>query len=153
MPILRDSPYSKFKFVVSFVGGQGADKFGQIVGGFSDASGLDMGMHYSDYRASDVKFQTVRKVPNAQKFDAVILKRGLIGADDLLKWFNTAVDGTPQTRQVQIIMFDEARNPVVAFTLHNARPMKYTGPALSAKGGGDVAVEELSLGHEGIENM
>jgi hypothetical protein len=29
--------------------------------------------------------------------------------------------------------------------------MKWVGPALAAKGGGDVAMEELQLVHEGID--
>ena len=29
-------------------------------------------------------------------------------------------------------------------------PMKYTGPTLAAKGGGDVAMEELVLSAEGM---
>ena len=38
-----------------------------------------------------------------------------------------------------------------AFANRKAQPKKWTGPTLAAKGGGEVAMEELSLVHEGIE--
>lgn len=151
MPTFRANPYSNFKFLVSSGGGQGSGELGQIVGGFADASGLGMGVNYSDYRNSNEKSNTVRKLPNARKFDEVTLKRGLAGADDLFQWIKTVRDGTADPREVQITMLDEARNPVVTFSLHNARPKKFTSSTLAANGGDGVAVEELTLVHEGIE--
>ena len=50
-----------------------------------------------------------------------------------------------------ITLLDEARNPVATWTLRNAQPKKWSGPTLSAKGGGEVSMEELHLVHEGIE--
>ena len=35
--------------------------------------------------------------------------------------------------------------------LRNVQPKKWIGPTLAAKGGGEVAMEELHLVHEGIE--
>jgi phage tail-like protein len=53
---------------------------------------------------------------------------------------------------VTIELMDEAHTgPVMTWKLTNARPMKYTGPTLNAKGGGDVAMEELVLSCEKIE--
>ena len=50
-----------------------------------------------------------------------------------------------------IVMLDEARNAVLSLVLKNAQPKKWVGPTLAAKGGGEVAMEELHLVHEGIE--
>ena len=41
--------------------------------------------------------------------------------------------------------------PVAQWSFQNAWPSKYSGPALSAKGSGDVAMEELSISHEGLK--
>ena len=60
-------------------------------------------------------------------------------------------DGTDQPRTVTIMMLDEARNEVLSLVLRNAQPKKWIGPTLAAKGGGEVAMEELHLVHEGIE--
>ena len=60
-------------------------------------------------------------------------------------------DGVADPRQVTITLLDEARQPVATLALRNAQPKKWTGPTLAAKGGGEVAMEELQLVHEGIE--
>jgi hypothetical protein len=50
------------------------------------------------------------------------------------------------------MLFDEAREgPVATWKLAGVVPLKYTGPTLAAKGGGDVAMEELVLSCEGCE--
>jgi phage tail-like protein len=151
MATQRDNPYGAFNFIVALGGTQGSGDEGTIVGGFSDASGLGVDISYSEYRNGNEKFNTARKVPNTHKLDDVTLKRGLIGSTDLFEWIKTVRDGTPDPRNVSITMLDEARNPVVTFTLFNAQPKKYSGPTLAAKGGGEVAMEELHLVHQGIE--
>jgi phage tail-like protein len=46
---------------------------------------------------------------------------------------------------------DEAHNgPVMTWTLLNARPLRYTVPALNAKSGSEVAIEELVLSIEDL---
>jgi phage tail-like protein len=60
-------------------------------------------------------------------------------------------DGTADPRTVTITLLDVARNAVGTFKLQKAQPKKWTGPSLAAKGGGEVAMEELHLVHEGIE--
>ena len=50
-----------------------------------------------------------------------------------------------------ITLLDEARNTVATWTLLRAQPKKWTGPTLAAKGGAEVAMEELVLCHQGIE--
>lgn len=147
MATFRDNPYGAFNFLVAL--GTGAEE--TVVGGFSDVSGLGFEVSYSEYRNGNEKFNTVRKVPNTHKVDDVTLKRGLIGATDLFEWLKTVRDGTPEVRQVSITLLDEARQPVATWTLRNAQPKKWTGPTLAAKGGGEVAMEELSLVHEGLE--
>lgn len=151
MPVFRENPYSAFNFVVALGGEQGDGSEGTIIGGFSDASGLGVDIQYSEYRNGNEKFNTVRKVPGTNKLDDVTLKRGLVGSEDLYNWVKTVRDGTADARAVTITLLDEARQPVTTWKLRNAQPKKWTGPTLAAKGGGDVAMEELSLVHEGIE--
>ena len=59
--------------------------------------------------------------------------------------------GAYQPRTVTIVLLDEARNAVLSLVLKNAQPKKWVGPTLAAKGGGEVAMEELHLVHEGID--
>jgi hypothetical protein len=53
-------------------------------------------------------------------------------------------------RTVVITLRDEAAVDVESWTLTGVIPLKYTGPTLAAKGGGDVAMEELVLSAEGL---
>jgi phage tail-like protein len=151
MPTFRDNPYGAFNFIVSLGGAQGDGSEGTIIGGFSDCSGLGVDVSYSEYRNGNEKVNTVRKIPNTHKNDDITLKRGLVGSDDLFQWVKTVRDGTADPRDVKITMMDEARNAIATFKLHRAQPKKWSGPTLAAKGGGEVAMEELHLVHEGIE--
>lgn len=151
MPTQRDNPYGAFNFLVSLGGAQGDGGEGQVVGGFSDVSGLGSDIQYADYRNGNERFNTVRKVANTHTVDDVTLKRGLVGSTDLFEWMKAVRDGTADPRQVTITLLDEARNPVATYKLRNAQPKKYTGPTLAAKGGGEVAMEELSFVCEGVE--
>jgi phage tail-like protein len=151
MPTFRENPYGAFNFLVTLGGSQGDGGEGTIIGGFSDVSGLGTEVSYSEYRNGNERFNTVRKVPNTHKVDDVTLKRGVVGSDDLWNWLKGVRDGTADPRNVRVTLLDEARNPVVTWSLRNAQPKKWTGPTLAAKGGGDVAMEELSLVCEGLE--
>lgn len=151
MPTFRNNPYGAFNYLVSLGGAQGDGSEGTIIGGFSDVSGLGVDVNYSEYRNGSEKFNTARKVPNTHKLDDITLKRGLVGSDDLFQWIKGVRDGTPDPRSITITLLDEARNPVVTFVLRNAQPKKWSGPTLAAKGGGEVAMEELHFVHEGIE--
>jgi phage tail-like protein len=151
MPTFRDNPYGAFNFIVSLGGAQGDGGEGTVIGGFSDVSGLGTDVSYAEYRNGNEKVNTARKIPNTHKPDDVTLKRGVVGSDDLWQWLKGVRDGTADPRSVTIFLLDEARNPVVTWSLRSAQPKKWTGPTLAAKGGGDVAMEELSLVHEGLE--
>jgi phage tail-like protein len=151
VPTYRSNPYGAFNYIVALGGRNGDGSEGTVIGGFSDASGLGLDVSYSEYRNGNERFNTVRKVPNTHKNDDVTLKRGLIGSDDLFDWLKGVRDGVADPRNISITLLDEARTPVGVFTLRNAQPKKWTGPTLAAKGGGEVAMEELHLVHEGIE--
>jgi hypothetical protein len=55
---------------------------------------------------------------------------------------------TPRT--VTIALLDENRAAVCRFVLQRAQPKRWVGPTLAAKGGGEVAMEELHLVAERI---
>jgi len=151
MPVQRDNPYGSFNFLVSLGGAQGSGDEGQIVGGFSDVSGLGFEVKYAEYRSGNEKVNTVRKVQNTFTVEDVTLKRGLIGSPDLFAWLKSVRQGDIDPRPVTITLLDEARNAVGTWKLNKAQPKKYTGPTLAAKGGTEVAMEELVLCHEGID--
>ena len=146
MATQRNNPYAAFNVLVSLGDGDAAS----VIAGFSDDSGLGTEINYSEYRNGNDLVNTVRKVANTFKQEDVTLKRGLIGSTDLFQWVKDVRDGADRRRTVTITLLDEARKPVAAFRLANAQPKKWVGPTLAAKGGGEVAMEELHIAHEGV---
>ena len=92
-------------------------------------------------------------MPGVHKVGDVTLKRGLVNSADLWAWITqTSTQGIAGKRDVVITLRNEAGKPVQKWKLGGVLPMKYTGPTLAAKGGGDVAMEELVLSSESLES-
>ena len=144
----RNNPYGAFNFMVR-LGDDGTED--TIAGGFSDVSGLGNEVKFSEYRNGNDKVNHVRKVPNVNSTDEVTLKRGVIGDLRLFTWLKSTRDGVYDPRTVTISLLDESRNTVCSWVLSAAQPKKWVGPTLAAKGGGEVAMEELHLVAEQID--
>ena len=141
----RQVPYGAFNFLVRF---DGAEAFG----GFSDVSGLGTEITVAEYRNGNDPENHVRKIPGVHKVSDVTLKRGVINTTSLWEWIGQVrTVGVGAQRQISITLLDEARAPVQTWTLRGCIPMKYTGPTLAGKGGGDAAVEELLISAEGMD--
>ena len=146
----RTTPYGAFNFLVNLNGPIGEDT---PLGGFSDVSGLSNEMTMAEYRNGNEKVNHVRKVPGIHKVGDVTIQRGIVNSSDLWSWITqTRNEGMAAKRTVVITLNDETGKPVQKWTLGNSIPMKYTGPTLAAKGGGDVAMEELVLSSESLES-
>lgn len=141
----RTHPYGAFNFLVNIDGGE-------MLGGFSDVSGLGTEITIAEYRNGNERENRVRKVPGIHKVGDVTLKRGVIDSKSLWDWITqTRTEGVAAQKNVVVTLLDEARNAVQNWKLRGVVPMKYSGPTLAAKGGGDVAMEELVLSAEAIE--
>ena len=140
----RQTPYGAFNFLVEIDG--------QEFGGFSDVSGLSSDITVAEYRNGNDRVNHVRKVPGMHKVSDVTLKRGIVNSTDLWAWVTqTRTASVGAQRAVTVTLLDEARNAVQRWRLRGVIPMKYSGPSLAAKGGGDVAMEELVLSAEDFE--
>lgn len=143
----RKSPYSAFNFLVEI-----NDE--EIEAGFSEVTGLGVEVTMAEYRDGLEKENHVIKVANVNRFPYITLKRGVVDSASMWKWINEARQGGVQAqRNVTIILKDETNSDdavVSKWTLSRAVPIKYTGPSLNAKGGTDVAMEELVLSAENI---
>jgi phage tail-like protein len=140
----RTAPYGSFNYTVEF-------DAQEIFGGFSDVSGLGTEITVAEYRNGNDPENHVRKIPGIHKVSDVTLKRGIINSKTMWDWISLVRrEGVGGQKQVSITLFDEARNPIQKWILQGVIPMKYTGPTLAAKGGTDVAMEELVLSAEGL---
>lgn len=146
----REQPFGAFNFLVN-LNSPGVDP-GSILGGFSDVSGLGTEMKVAEYRNGNEKENHVRKIPGMHTVSDVTLKRGIVNSKDLWTWIqDVRVNGPAAKREVVITLRDESGKDVQSWKLYGVVPLKYTGPTLAAKGGGDVSMEELSLSVEGLE--
>lgn len=146
----RTSPYSNYNFTVD-LRSPGVD-VNAPSGGFSDVSGLGTELTVAEYRNGNDREMHVRKIPGLHKTNDVTLKRGILNSSDLWAWVDeTRTMSVNAQRDVVITMNDEAGERVESWTLRNCIPLKWTGPTFAGKGGGDVAMEELTLSCEGIE--
>ena len=142
----RQLPYGAFNFLV--------DINDVTTAGFSDVSGLATELTMAEYRNGNEKVNHVHKVPGLHRTGDVTLKRGIIKSDDLWNWINDSRTAGPAAkRTVVITLLSESGEPVQGWKLHGALPLRYTGPTLAAKGGGDVAMEELVLSAEELEYL
>lgn len=140
----RQTPYGAFNFLVEIDGAE--------FGGFSDVSGLSSDLTIAEYRNGNDRVNHVRKIPGLHKVSDVTLKRGIVNSTDLWAWVKQArTESVGAQRSVTVTLLDEARNAVQRWRLRGTIPMKYSGPTLAAKGGGDVAMEELVLSVEDFE--
>jgi phage tail-like protein len=144
----RDTPYGAYNFIVEF---DGNDPATSALGGFSDVSGISTEITMMEYRQGNDKENRVRKVPGLNKSGDVTLKRGIMGHVNFWQWVAITRTDPTHRRVVLITLQDEQRNPVLKWKLINCRPTKWTGPTLAAKGGSDVAMEELVVTSEGFE--
>lgn len=145
----RTTPYGAFNFLVNLNGPVGET---QPLGGFSDVSGLMTETKMAEYRNGNYPANHVRKVPGMHTVGDVTLKRGVVNSSDLWAWITqTRTQGIAAKRNVVITLRDEAGKPVQKWILTGVAPLKYTGPTLAGKGGGDVAMEELVLSSESLE--
>ncbi len=144
MPAERTVPYGAFNFAVEIDG--------LTIAGFSDVSGLNTEITISEYREGTYALNHVRKVPGIHKVGDVTLKRGIIDSKEFWDWIKQVrQEGVGAQRNVSVILLDESRNEVQRWNLRGVIPLKWTGPTLAAKGGGDVAMEELVLSAEALE--
>ena len=143
----RSAPYGAFNFVV---------KVSNIeFGGFSDVSGLMTELKMAEYREGADPNNYVQKLPGLHTAGDVTLKRGLVNSQSMFTWINQARSvgqrGFDAKQDVVITLYDEGGTAVQSWKLLRVLPLKYTGPTFAAKGGSDVAMEELVLSAEALE--
>ncbi len=146
----RSMPYPNYNYLVDLK--SPGIKPDQPLGGFSDVAGLKTELHIAEYRDGNDAVPHVHKVPGMHTVGDVTLKRGVVNSSDYWNWVtDVRTNGYSKHRDVTITLRDEANNAVEIYKLYNALPKGYTGPTLSGKGSGDLAIEELVLAVEGIE--
>jgi phage tail-like protein len=137
----RDDPYLHYNFLVEIDGIQRA--------GFQEAGNLTTDTDVIDYReGSDVNLN-VRKLTGLRKYTALTLKRGYTQNKELWLWRKDIINGIVKRRSAEIILLDEARQPVLRWQVREAWISKWESGPFNAKTN-EVTIESLELTHEGV---
>jgi phage tail-like protein len=137
----RKDPYVSFQFAVEI------DQ--QIVGGFSEVSGLEIETDVERFREGGVNLYE-RQLAGPAKFPSrVVLKRGMTDADVLWAWHQDVCKGLVRRKDVSIILRDVTGEEQRRWSFRAAAPVKWSGPQFRASGN-EVAVETLELVHDGL---
>ena len=134
-------PLPKFHFSVDW----GGTKIG-----FTEVSGLDVETEVIEYRdGSSPEYHKI-KMPGMQKFSNITLKRGTFKSDnEFYDWWNTVKLNTIERRDITIKLLNEEHEPVIAWKVKNAWPIKVQSTDLKADGN-ETAIETMELVHEGL---
>ena len=122
---------------------------------FRECSGLDSESEVIEYKEAGRDGQTIiRKQPGALKWSNIVLKRGITDIMELWEWRKQVEQGkVDQARKSgSIVLFDQGNKEIARWNFVDGWPSKITGPQAKADGN-EVAIEEMTLAHEGIERV
>ncbi len=120
-----------------------------VTGGFNECGGLESSMQPEEHREGGS--MTTLKFPQRVTWSNIRLRRGMTLSDDLWNWYFAYVQGEGRRRNGIVTLQNELHIPVKAWLFKRGIPVKWSGPAMNAAEG-RVAVEELEIAHEGLEN-
>ena len=142
MPIgNRTDPYGGYNFLVEIDGITRA--------GFQECSGLDSTQTPGEYREGTDPL-TMRKLPGLVTYSNITLNWGITDDSELWEWRKEVADGNVQSKNISIVLMNDAGEERLRWNLTNCWPTGWTGPSLNASTS-DVAIEALELAHEGLE--
>ena len=94
----------------------------------------------------------IRKLPGAMKWADITLKKSIDHKKDLWDWRRQVEQGEidDARRNGSIVLFDSTAKEVARWNFFDGWPSKWKGADLNA-GENNVAVEEITITHEGLE--
>jgi phage tail-like protein len=121
-------------------------------GAFAEVTGLEATMEPKAIKEGGANYGVAQRA-GPISFATVVLKRGISSNRNLWQVFNAVGSGLFAPRlQVTITLMDMSGDPVIAWQLDRAMPVKFKFSDLNAKGT-EVGIEELHLVHEGLSSV
>lgn len=141
----KDDPFMAFRFRVAVGKKHGT----QVIGGFSDVTGLTAENDVESLRVGGVN-TTETMLAGATKFPTrLVLKRGLGASAGLWDWYRKIMSGVIAREDVTVTLLSADGQGSLSWTFSEACPVKWTGPELHA-GTSAVAFETVELIHKGL---
>ncbi|MFC5219674.1 MULTISPECIES: phage tail protein [Streptomyces] len=125
-------------------------------GGFQECMGLESEMEVSEYPEGGRNDGVIQRV-GRMKVAKLVLKRGMVVdgtgkvVPELWTWIAEVTSGVRPVRRYDglVQLLDAGQQSVAVWSFRRALPAKVVGPQLNARTG-EVAIEELTLAHEGL---
>jgi phage tail-like protein len=152
---VRADPILGYNFLITLVDSSSvltsvlSGIYNVVLGGFSEASGLEMNLEVEEYKEGG-RNDTPRKFPTRVTWSNLRLKRGVAYSDDLWNWHYGFVEGRGRRRDGVVVLQNDLHVPIKVWYFTRGLPVKWTGPSLDA-GQSRVAVEEVEIAHEGLK--
>jgi phage tail-like protein len=148
----RLNPYANFKFQVRWGG--------KWVAGVSKVSTLKRTTEVISHRSGGDPSMS-HPAPGRQKFEPITMERGLTQDKEFHDWagkvwnfgsqLGTEVSLKDFRKDLTIVLYNEAGQPVIAYKVYKAWPSEYQAlPDLDANANA-VAIEHIKFEHEGWE--
>ena len=125
---------------------------GVMVAQFKEVGGLSAEIQTIEHRENTLKgLPVLKKLPGAQKWGDLTLKRGRTDSKALWDWMKQVQDGDIDgaRKNGSVVLYDYKHGEVSRFNFLNGWPSKVSLGSLQA-GGNDVLVEECTITHEGV---
>jgi phage tail-like protein len=120
---------------------------------FRECSGLSSEQQVIEYKEANKEGKTIiKKVPGTLKWSDITLKRGITDVMELWQWRKKIEDGKhiEARKNGSIVLFNQDNTEIARWNFVNGWPSKIGGPQLNANNN-DIAVEEITIAHEGLE--
>jgi phage tail-like protein len=151
-------PLHIFRFQVDFKmdtivrGGAPGGPVDVCTGAFAECTGLEATMEPKAIKEGGANYGVAQRAGGIT-FATVVLKRGISTCRNLWEIFFSVGTGRFSPRlQATITVLDMNSDPVIAWQLDRAMPVKFKFADLNAKGT-EVGIEELHLVHEGLSSV
>lgn len=153
--IPRLDPLPNYNFLITLfdsgglLGGAASAAVGLLLGGFTEARGLEMGMEVESYLEGGVN-DRVHRFPTRMTYPNIVLSRGVGLSESLWLWHEGFQKGEPSRRDGLIILQDRMKLPIKTWSFTNGLPVRWTGPAFNAQESA-TAIETIEIAHEKLE--
>jgi phage tail-like protein len=135
-------PYRNYNFKLEIQG--------VAQGHFTECANVGIRVQAISYREGGAQ-QVVHRVPGPVEYADVTLRYGLTSSKELWNWFQTAVKGSVERKNVSVVMLgSDGVAEVMRWNLVNAWPREWRGAPLDARGA-EIAIETLTLVFETLE--
>ena len=127
----------------------------EAAGQFREVTGLDAENEIVEEKHINAQgLPEIMKVPGGMKWSNIELKRGVDVDKGLWEWRYQVQTAGPDSARTDctLELCDYDGSPIATYTITQAWPSKYTGASMNA-GANEIAVEAITLCHEGFKRM